>query len=139
LKKLLKDPEFLIALILGPLVSLCFGILTSSTIKFSLSLSLKFYLIQFFLVAVPEEVAFRGILMEILLNKFKKNWGKLSFANLVASIAFAMCHAFYHPFWFAVLTFFPGLVFGYFREKYDSVLPSIILHFFYNVCFNTFT
>lgn len=89
---------------------------------------------------VTEEIIFRGFIQEYL---YKKTYGKyllpyiVSFANIITSILFVLIHLVHHsPVW-AVLVFFPSLVFGYFKEKFSSVLPSILLHSVYNfACFS---
>ena len=86
---------------------------------------------------VLEEIVFRGLLQGTLYAcPFgRKRLGPLSWANLLASFAFTGFHFFYHsPLW-AVAVIFPSLVFGYFRDKYQSLLPPIILHVFYNTGF----
>ena len=35
------------------------------------------------------------------------------------------------PIW-ATLVFFPSLVFGYLRDQFDSTVPSIVMHIWYN-------
>jgi uncharacterized protein len=81
-----------------------------------------------------EELVFRGALQSTL---FRQPWGSRSLgpvtlANLITSMAFAGFHFFYHaPLW-AALVMLPALIFGYFRDKYQRVLPAVILHVFYN-------
>ena len=93
---------------------------------------------QFLMLAlalpVLEELAFRGFLQGAL---HKSAWGArarlgISAANLVTSLVFAAAHLLRHPPLWAGLTFFPSLVFGFFRDRYGRVLPSILLHIFYN-------
>ena len=53
-------------------------------------------------------------------------------ANLLTSLVFAGMHFFYHlPLW-AAAVFIPSLVFGYFKDKYLSLGPPILLHVYYN-------
>lgn len=83
---------------------------------------------------VLEEFAFRGLLQETFFAQTwgKKNWLNISLANLLTSVLFVLAHFFYHqPLW-ALSVFIPSLVFGFFRDKYQSVIPSILLHIFYN-------
>ncbi len=88
---------------------------------------------------VIEELTFRGLVQEYLR---KKTEGKylvpqlLSAANAVTSLLFALIHLVHHtPVW-ALLVFFPSLLFGYFKERYGSIFPVIFLHSYYNmVCF----
>jgi membrane protease YdiL (CAAX protease family) len=41
-------------------------------------------------------------------------------------------HFINHPPFWALAVFFPSLVFGYFRDRCDSVVPAITLHILYN-------
>jgi uncharacterized protein len=87
-------------------------------------------------VAMPilEEWVFRGWLQSWMLEQ---GWGArrrvgVSNANLLTSALFSAAHFFYHaPLW-ALSVLIPSLVFGYFRERHDSVLPAILLHIAYN-------
>ncbi len=81
-----------------------------------------------------EELLFRGFLQGRLLSF---NWGafnRVGFtrANLVTSIIFTAFHFINHPPLWAVSVFIPSLLFGYFRDRHNSVYPSIALHVFYN-------
>lgn len=94
-----------------------------------------FFLILFY--PVIEELTFRGIIQEYIgqRTKQRKLFASLSLTNLLTSILFALMHFVYHePFW-AALIFFPSLVFGYFKERYSRIMPSIMLHIFYNLCY----
>ena len=94
--------------------------------------------VQFLMLAaaypVLEELAFRGLLQGLLLSPA---WGRRSLAgitgaNLATSAVFALCHFWRHPPLWAALTFFPSLVFGFFRDRHGSVMPPIVLHVVYN-------
>jgi len=83
---------------------------------------------------VLEEVVFRGIVQEML---FRQPWGRrevglLSVANLITSILFAGSHFIHHPPLWAILVFFPSLIFGYFKDRYQRLYVPILLHVFYN-------
>jgi len=87
---------------------------------------------------VLEELAFRGFVQTWLLEKsfFQPTILPLiTRANILTSIAFAALHLFSQPPMWAALVFLPSLVFGYLRERFDSVLPSIIVHAWYNLGF----
>ena len=81
-----------------------------------------------------EEVLFRGIIQ----GQFAKHdWGKRSWlnisgANVAASVLFAAIHLINGSPLFAFSVIAPSLVFGYFRDYYNSVYPSIIIHSTYN-------
>lgn len=97
-------------------------------------LSYSFILMQLLLVALPEEVFFRGYLQHKLGNDIK--------AILIVSLLFALGH-------FitlclggghgvascsqAVLTFFPSIIMGYLYVATGTLWASIIFHFLANV------
>ncbi len=97
--------------------------------------ALVFFLLPVLVYPVLEEIAFRGLLQETF---FAQKWGQTSWsnfsvANLLTSILFVALHFFYHaPLW-ALSVLIPSLVFGYFRDQYRSVIPSVLLHIFYNL------
>ena len=93
-----------------------------------------FFLIVFY--PVVEELAFRGVIQEVIASKTKQypTFYYLTLANILTSVLFVLIHFVHHtPLW-AMLVFIPSLIFGYFKEKYKSILPSIFLHMFYNIC-----
>lgn len=83
---------------------------------------------------ILEELSFRGLLQEGLLQWFGRGLATsgLSAANLLTSVAFSAAHLPVQSWSWSAATFLPSLVFGHFREKHDSVLPSIALHVYYN-------
>jgi uncharacterized protein len=83
---------------------------------------------------VLEELAFRGFLQGWLADTAwgARQWRGLSVANIVSSVAFAVAHGFAHPWQWAASTFFPSLVFGFFRDRYRRLRVPIALHVFYN-------
>jgi membrane protease YdiL (CAAX protease family) len=94
-------------------------------------------ILQLFLVALPEEVFFRGYLQEKIGNNIK--------GVLIVSLLFAIAH-------FIVacigggyggtgclktlLTFFPSIVMGYMYAKSGTLWGNIIFHFLANVVYN---
>ena len=85
---------------------------------------------------ILEELVFRGWVQEVITNRIKQNLlFQLSYANIITSILFVSLHLFNQPVFWALLVFFPSLIFGYFKDRTNSVLPSIILHVFYNAGF----
>jgi uncharacterized protein len=96
-------------------------------------MSLQQLLSVILLYPILEELAFRGWLQETLLTKgFQKQKFGFSQANLFTSILFVSLHFFNHSLLWATAVFFPSLVFGFFRDRHNSVLPSILLHIYYN-------
>jgi len=82
-----------------------------------------------------EELLFRGIIQGQIykLPWGQRSWFDLSAANLLTSFAFVALHLVYHPTVWAVAIFFPSLVFGYFRERHQSLYPAFALHSLYNL------
>ena len=96
--------------------------------------SYSFILIQFLLVALPEEVFFRGYLQNEFGNNIK--------AIVIVSILFAAAHlvticvvggAGLNTCAQNGLTFFPSLVMGYLYYKTGTIWSSVFFHFLANV------
>ena len=99
----------------------------------------SFFFLVFFYPLI-EELAFRGLIQEYITKKTGQRsfFLSLSVPNLLTSILFVLMHFIHHePVW-ALLVIFPSFVFGYFKEKFDRIVPSIILHMFYNLSFFSF-
>jgi len=81
-----------------------------------------------------EELLFRGLLQGQLQRYFQSTGpiAGLSRANWITSLAFTGIHFVHHPPLWAASVLFPSLVFGYFRDRDNSVLPAIALHAIYN-------
>jgi membrane protease YdiL (CAAX protease family) len=130
---------FLIAVALGPLTwFLLFTILRPGEDGFSALSSFQansFALLKLTLVfPLVEELAFRGYLQS---KAHAQPWGKsqfsgISVANLLTTFLFCSVHFLYHSFTWSIAVILPSLVFGYFRDRFSSVVPCIILHCFYN-------
>ena len=93
-----------------------------------------FFLIVFY--PIIEELAFRGVIQEVIATKTKQYpaYFYISVANILTSVLFVLMHFVHHtPLW-AMLVFIPSLIFGYFKDQYKNILPSIFLHMFYNAC-----
>ncbi len=87
---------------------------------------------------VLEEFVFRGGLQAWLYEQPKlrrKPYLNISYANLITSVIFASFHAFSQPLAWAASVIVPSLVFGWARDKTQSVLPCIALHAWYNLGF----
>lgn len=81
-----------------------------------------------------EELAFRGYLQGRLaqtsLGYFSV--GRLSGQNLVTSMVFSSFHLLSHSVLWSLAVVIPSLIFGFFRDKYQSAIPAVMLHVCYN-------
>lgn len=89
------------------------------------------------LYPVIEEWLFRGILQRQLLKSRHTHQSILGFtlANGITRLLFVADHLLNHSLHWALLVIFPSLLFGWFRDRYDSVLPGVILHCGYFLLF----
>lgn len=109
-----------------------YGLYSGKSLVFN-RLSYPFMLVQLLLVALPEEVFFRGYLQRALGNTIK---GVIAVSLLfalahfvticLAGDGFSVCGQ-------AVLTFFPSLVMGYLYLKTGTLWASVIFHFLANI------
>ncbi|HVK56820.1 MAG TPA: JDVT-CTERM system glutamic-type intramembrane protease [Burkholderiales bacterium] len=131
----LKDKVFWAALIAAPLFWFALFLWKNPSLDFAWPAQMPGSFLMLTLVfPVLEELAFRGFVQKALYDTRwgKKNWLGFSAANLLTSMIFAFAHLARHsPMWSA-LAFFPSLIFGFFRDRYDRITPSILLHVFYN-------
>lgn len=79
-----------------------------------------------------EEIVFRGALQTALLERCRGRRAGLSDANLITSLVFTALHLLVHAQTWAVLVFFPSLIFGHLRERHARLWPSQLLHVYYN-------
>lgn len=132
------DRQFVLALLAGMVVWLAFwlvfpGLLQAVPLCANVPLLLSLVLWQ----PVLEELLFRGVVQgQFRLGVWggEKRWG-MTHANLLTSVLFVFAHAFYQPPLWAVAVFVPSLVFGYFRDRYGNIYPSMALHVYYNTGF----
>ena len=94
---------------------------------------LQFFPVQLIVVALPEELFFRGYLLGLLEVRFPPKrrvlGGGIGLALLISSLAFALVHLPRDggdP--RALLTFFPGLLFGWMKSSTKSLTASTITH-----------
>ena len=78
--------------------------------------------------AVVEEIFFRGWMQPMLRRKYS-----VVVSIVAVNLVFAPLHLIAAPYLISLLTFFPGLIMGWLRERYGNILPSIIFHFLGNV------
>ncbi|SRR5712691_3259167 len=81
-----------------------------------------------------EEFLFRGCLHGQLCQRSwgQRRWYGITAANGCTSLLFAVGHCWHHPPLWAAAVLFPSLIFGYFRDRYTSIYPCMVLHAFYN-------
>lgn len=129
------DRDFLLALLLGMVFWLGVWLFAPQLFP-SLPRPGKAALLLSLIVWQPllEEMLFRGVIQGQLRGA---RWGKvkwlgMSYANLLTSALFALSHLLYHtPLW-ALAVFAPSLIFGHLRDRYASIYPPLLLHFYYN-------
>ncbi len=89
-------------------------------------------LTQLIVVAIPEELFFRGFILKLLETRWVPRrrllGGGIGLALVVSSLLFAVGHMLvvFDPRRLAV--FFPGLVFGWMRSATGSIVASVIFH-----------
>lgn len=128
-----RDRCFWVAMGLGPLFWLVLYGVAQPAWRPGWPLAAPFvFLLPALVYPVLEEIVFRGLVQEALARRTARRWGPLSLANVLTSLAFAALHAFYHPPVWAAAVIGPSLVFGYFKERANSLVPPIVLHVFYN-------
>jgi len=139
ISSLLTDPLFLGALLLPAVVAAV--LVMSGYSEFShhwLADRPKAILWYVLLLPVVEELAFRGWLQGQLSKTTYQRYVTLpglTFANILTSTLFSLLHIVQQPSYWAAATIFPSLVFGFFRDRYPSVMPGMVLHIVYNTGF----
>ena len=83
---------------------------------------------------ILEEIVFRGALQGWVR---RKSWGLrhrfgVTTANILTSIVFAAFHLIRRPNIWSAGVMLPGLVFGFFRDRYGNLYAPMALHIFYN-------
>ncbi|GEA52228.1 hypothetical protein VIN01S_30320 [Vibrio inusitatus NBRC 102082] len=131
----ISDRQFKLACLLGVAVGL--ALLSDHAPVLLKEHSWQVLVLVVLITPLIEELLFRGILQGRLL---KLNWGSqhlfgFTVANSSSSIVFTGFHFISHdPIW-ALSVLIPSLLFGYFRDRHNSVYPSIALHMFFNAVY----
>lgn len=97
-----------------------------------LSALLEFCAVQVVVVALPEELFFRGCLLKLLEERFPPRrrflGGGIGVALLLSAAMFAVIHLPKAGDPRALATFFPGLLFGWMRSATGSITGSVAVH-----------
>ncbi|MGB9735070.1 MAG: myxosortase family intramembrane protease [bacterium] len=98
---------------------------------------LLFVLNNLLMVAIPEEVFYRGYIQSELKQCDRKKimllGTEIGYSFLSVNIMFAIGHIILIPNITRLSVFFPGLVFSWLREKDDNIAGAIIFHWLSNV------
>jgi membrane protease YdiL (CAAX protease family) len=95
---------------------------------------------QFMYVAVAEEIFFRGYfqsnVLSLLTQAVQKNRAFTEILSIIMSAAaFAISHCVLRGSVTEIITFFPGLIFGWLLVKTKSLLTPILFHGLANACY----
>jgi uncharacterized protein len=138
--RLARDPFFWAALLVGPLVICGLGALGFLSLGASGDtgnrLAAQPIRVISVVVAYPivEEWLFRGIIQPAITRRLPVTaLPGISAGNFHTSLVFALAHLIRQPPALAGATFFPSLVFGFFRDRYASIVPGLLLHAWYNL------
>ncbi|MBA3463407.1 MAG: CPBP family intramembrane metalloprotease [Deltaproteobacteria bacterium] len=92
----------------------------------------EFCAVQLIVVALPEELFFRGFLLGLLERRFPPKrrilGGGIGLALVISAAMFALIHLPKDGDPRALATFFPGLLFGWMRSSTGSILASTLTH-----------
>jgi len=136
MSKIFQDWQFYLCLTLGPV---SWWLISSALpVRDDLGQSLMpWHQLALIILVYPilEEIVFRGLLQEFLAKRIRYQYRLLTMANVVTSLSFVLAHLIYNDWIWALLIFFPSLVFGYMKERHQSLISPIILHSFYNAGF----
>lgn len=126
----LTDPRFGLALLAGCVFWLALAERAEPEPALSVAALASLILLQ----PLLEELLFRGLLQGWLRAWpwAQRQLGGFTLANLVVTLLFTALHFISHPPLWAAGVLLPSLLYGYFRDRHDSVLPAIALHVFYN-------
>jgi len=107
-------------------------VLAEATPPPSDAISLEWCAVQWLVVGLPEELFFRGFLLERLERRFPPRHrilgGGVGVALVLSAAAFALIHLPKEGDPRALATFFPGLLFGWMRSATGSILASTVAH-----------
>jgi len=133
----LKDRFYILALFAGVITWMLLWITVIPTFTVDQGSIVRIIVLTVIWYPLLEEILFRGIIQNYLFNK---TWGSttfvsLSVANWLTSLLFVSAHFWHQPVTWAILVAIPSLAYGFFRDRFSSIYPSILLHSFYNAGF----
>lgn len=100
----------------------------------------EYVLVQMLVVALPEELFFRGFMLGLLEKRFppKRRFlgGGIGLALILSSLAFALVHLPKDGDPRMLATFFPALLFGWMRSATGSILGPTLAHGASNILVN---
>ncbi|MGD8925859.1 MAG: JDVT-CTERM system glutamic-type intramembrane protease [Thioalkalispiraceae bacterium] len=134
--KIVRDWQFYLCLGLGPLAWWLIAFVYPVRDSFAMPAMPWLQLLMVLLIyPVLEEIVFRGLVLEFVSRHVHARFGLLSGANLLTSVLFVAAHLIYNAWAWALLVFFPSLVFGYLKERHQSLISPVVMHSFYNLGF----
>lgn len=96
----------------------------------------KWAVIELLVVALPEELFYRGYLQTRLRDAWPEGYvlwgGRLGRAFFTTALLFALGHLAIFQFW-RLAVFFPALLFGWMRERTGTIVGSTLMHAFCNL------
>ena len=133
----LKDRFYMLALYAGVIAWMLLWVTVIPTFTVDQDSIVRIIILTVIWYPLLEEILFRGIIQNYLFNK---PWGSTTFvslsaANWLTSLLFVSAHFWYQPVIWATLVIIPSLAYGFFRDRFASIYPSILLHSFYNAGF----
>ncbi len=100
---------------------------------------LNLLLVQTLAIALPEEVFFRGYLQSRLNLVYDRPWrlwsAPIGPGLFITAAVFTLCHLLISVAWLRVAIFFPALLFGWMRERTNSLLAPVLFHALSNLTF----
>jgi len=135
LKRCIGDGLFWLAWLLGPVCWLILYLAGLPLRQSAIAIPVIFYGI--FAYPILEEIIFRGAIQSALLGRdlLQRSFKGVSLACVVTSILFALAHLLNQPPLWAAMIFLPSIVFGWARERHQTLYSPIILHMSYNAGF----
>ncbi|MEM7820552.1 MAG: JDVT-CTERM system glutamic-type intramembrane protease [Candidatus Aenigmatarchaeota archaeon] len=102
----------------------------------------KIFAIQLIWVAIPEEIFFRGYMQTKMYEKYPSGLKilgvKFGWAIVITAALFAIGHVVTKPHIARLAVFFPAIIFGWLREKTNSVFPAALFHALCNALTGSF-